>query len=234
MEKFFFELINFSFGFKQDAPLFFDNLSIRIPNFGLTCIVGKNAVGKSTFFRILQGIIFPGETISGILKINNAVYDLSKEQDRNILYRRSIIMHQNFDRMLAPSFTGKQNLRFARFSKYPTLGKIDEIDLHSTVIQSFDIPLHRQVRLLSGGHRQMLVMMMVMQRSLDLVLLDEPIAALDNHNSDYLMQGLESLLNEKHICVLAIVHDYDVVQRYAKNLIKIDVDDLGKKTFILQ
>ena len=231
--KTYFELKNFSFSFDSQGPLFFDNIMLRIEKSGLTCIVGKNGIGKSTFFRLLQGILRPGEKISGLLHINEHLYDLSREQDRYALHQRSIILYQNFDRMLAPSFTGWQNLSFAQFPTFPTLSSVPALTHTTSLTQRFSIPLDRQVKLLSGGQRQMLAMLMVTQKPIDLLLLDEPTAALDDDNSDYVMQGLVSLVQEKNISVLCVLHDHVMVDRYAKNLIKISQDEQGKRTLTL-
>jgi energy-coupling factor transporter ATP-binding protein EcfA2 len=230
----YFELRDFSFAFKQDGLLFFDHITVQAQKPGLTFIVGKNGIGKSTLFRVLQGIVYPGERITGILRVQNDEYDLSSPSERNRLYYKAMILHQNFDLMLTSSFTGLQNLSFARFAQYPKLSIPAPIDHSTELADRFALPLHRPVKMLSGGQRQMLAMLMVAQHPLDLLLLDEPTAALDEHNSEYVMQGLVSLVQEKGISVLAIVHDYDVVKKYAQNLIKISCDEQGQRTLALE
>lgn len=227
--KTYFELKNFSFSFDSQGPLFFDNITLRIEKSGLTCIVGKNGVGKTTFFRLLQGILHPGEIVSGILHVNEHVYDLSCEQDRYALHQQSMILYQNFDRMLAPNFTGWQNLSFAQFPIFPTLSLVSALTCTTNLIQRFAIPLDQQVKLLSGGQRQMLAILMVTQKPIDLLLLDEPTAALDHDNSNYVMQGLVSLVEEKDISVLCVLHDHEMVDRYVKHLIQISQDEQGKR-----
>ena len=231
MAKIRFALENFSFAFSSSSPLFFDNLSIAIDNPGLTCIVGKNGVGKSTLFRLLQGIVYSDERVSGVLHINDRSYDLSSDVDRKRLYQKSMVLHQNFDSMLAPHFTGFENLRFAQFATCPNLSLVHVTERVGQDEQLFALPLDKPVHFLSGGQRQMLAMLMIAQKELDLLLLDEPIAALDDANSDYVMQGVVKITEKRNLAVLCILHDHDIVQKYARNLIKISQTEAGARIF---
>jgi ABC-type lipoprotein export system ATPase subunit len=143
-----------------------------------------------------------------------------------------MILHQNFDAMLAPSFTGYQNLQFSTFASNPNLDLItDSYDI-TDFVKSFSIPLDKPVHLLSGGQRQMLAMLMVTQKPLDILLFDEPTAALDTKNSDYVMQGIENIAREKNILVLCISHDQDIIQKYSQNKIEIIFDKNDKRQFV--
>ena len=84
---------------------------------------------------------------------------------------------------------------------------------------------------MSGGQRQMLALLMVTQKPIDLLLLDEPTAALDSKNSDYVMQGIRTLAQEKNICILCISHDADIIKKYADYIITIAENKDSLKTF---
>lgn len=228
MKNYFF-LKSFSFGFDYKKPYFFENINCQIQESGLIFIVGKNGAGKSTFFRLLQGIVNRSEFIEGTLEIEGASYNLSTVADQNKLHARSMILHQNFDAMLAPSFTGYQNLAYSLFDTDPGLKLASVSTDVSDLVKSFSIPLEKPVRFLSGGQRQMLAMLMVTQKPLDILLLDEPTAALDKRNSDYLMQGIENLAKEKNIVIFCISHDQEIINKYAKNVIEISVTDMNKR-----
>lgn len=226
----YFSLNNFSFSFDQQSAYFFDDISLKNPMSGLTFIMGNNGAGKSTFFRLLQGIVYPGECISGILSVNERSYNLSKSHDRDRLHTKSLILHQRFDAMLAPHFTGSENLRFASLGQYPGLFQRGSIGSNPKIDSYFQIPLETPVHLLSGGQRQLLALLMVMQRSVDILLLDEPTAALDTQNSDYVMKGIALLARENHISILCISHDKEIINRYADHRIEISETPDGKRT----
>lgn len=224
-------LDNFTFSFEQETKIFFDNLSLYIDKPGLIFIVGKNGIGKSTFLRVLQGIVYSQEKCSGILQINNQVYDLSQTQDREKLHSTSRILHQSFDSMLVSKFTGFENLAFAKFHHNPDLSLVHVKQSAPTFMHHFNIPLDKEVGLLSGGQRQMLALVMVAQKPIELLLLDEPTAALDSKNSDYVMQGVRKLAQERNICVICISHDADIIKNHADYVIKITESSEGVKRF---
>lgn len=224
-------LQNLSFSFEQANRKFFDDISLRIPEPGLIFVIGKNGVGKSTFLRLLQGIVYDGEHCSGVLRIQNKQYSLTSRSNRAQLHNNSRILHQSFDTMLAPNFTGYENIAFAKFDYDPSFSFVkiskDILGEH----ERFDIPLEKEVALMSGGQRQMLALLMVTQKKIDLLLLDEPTAALDSKNSDYVMQGVRKLAQEKNICIVCISHDADLVKKHADYTIAISEQDNGKKIF---
>ncbi len=227
-------LENFTFFFRQETNVFFDHLSLKIDKPGLIFIVGKNGVGKSTFFRILQGVIHSQEQCSGLLQIKDQIYNLAQSYDRNRLHNASRILHQSFDSMLVSKFTGFENLAFAKFHHNPDLSLVHVKRNVPSFMHLFNIPLDRQVALLSGGQRQMLALVMVTQKPIDLLLLDEPTAALDSKNSDYVMQGVRKLAEERNICVICVSHDLDLVKNHADYVVTIAEDNNHKKTFDVQ
>lgn len=232
--KSFFSLKSFSFGFDHKKPYFFDNISFEITKPGLIFLVGKNGTGKSTFFRLMQGIVHRLEFIQGVMNVQDRMYDLSKVTDQAKLHERSMILHQNFDLMLAPSFTGYQNLAYSLFDTHPSFDFASVSTDVSALVKSFSIPLEKPVRFLSGGQRQMLAMLMVTQKPLDILLLDEPTAALDSRNSDYLMRGIEDLAKEKNMVIFCISHDQEIIEKYAQNIIEISVDESNKRIICIK
>jgi len=75
---------------------------------------------------------------------------------------------------------------------------------------------------------------MITQKSLDLLFLDEPTAALDHKNSDYLMQGIEQLVQDTGISVLCVSHDQDIVRNYARSIIEITQSLSGSRLFTVK
>lgn len=229
MIKKYFALQSFSFAFSSKSNLFFQDINLEIVRPGLTFIVGKNGVGKSTLFKLLQGLVLPGQHATGLLSVHGRSYNFEKPADMQQLHSRCMMMHQMFDTMLAPSFTGYENLAFSLFDTNPGLTQVEILQQKSDFIEKFAIPLHKPVKHLSGGQRQMLAMLMVSQKDLDLMLLDEPTAALDQKNSEYVMQGILDLALQKDMVIFCIAHDMNLVQKYGTNVITIELNEQGKR-----
>ncbi len=124
-------------------------------------------------------------------------------------------------------------LNFALLPHCPSLSFFKKSHLLPKIVEKFSIPLEKEIRYLSGGQRQMLALFMMLQRSINLLLLDEPVAVLDDHNSQAIMKVLIELLEARQVSILCILHDHMLVEKYAKNLIKISQDDLGKRSLTL-
>lgn len=227
----YFSLKNFSFSFEQNGYKFFDDISFNVENPGLIFIVGKNGIGKSTFLRCLQGMIISPEQCSGVLQVGDQFYDLSELQGRDRLHNKSRTLYQSFDSMLVSKFTGFENLAFAKFRQNPDFSMVRVLKKEQSSSQYFDIPLEKQVAVMSGGQRQMLALLMVTQKPIQVLLLDEPTAALDSNNSDYVMQGVRKLAQEKNICIICISHDADLIKRHADYVIAIEENMDGNKIF---
>jgi len=211
--KYALELQNISFKFNADAPYFFKNLNARFPAHAIHYIKGKNGAGKSTLFRIIQGITHPYEIIEGNIVINGKQIALSSGMKRITHIK---MVPQNFDRMIANQFSFIQNLQFANMPMQP--GFFQRLPAYQPLpafLDRFGINIHQSVSLLSGGQRQILAILMALQQPTDILLLDEPTAALDEKNSQLTMAFLHDLIHTLPITIIIISHDRELVDTYA-------------------
>jgi ABC-type multidrug transport system ATPase subunit len=218
-----------SFSFNQ-ADIFFENLSFSCADPGLIFVRGKNGIGKSTLFRLLQGSVGTRELVSGQVTIDDNQYDLADTHDRALLHDCSIAMAQESSLMVVPSFTGFENLAYACLPRYPELSFARVTQITPDLARQFAIPLDLRAGELSGGQRQMLALLMVTQRPLQVLFLDEPTAALDEKNARLVMDFIRQLVVEKNIFVICISHDAVLVQEYADLVVQIAEDMPGKRT----
>ncbi len=227
-------LKNFSFKFDVDADYFFHDVNFSIPKPGLIFVVGKNGVGKSVFFRCLQGIVQSHEYESGTLQIQEKMYDLSSVVDQQHLHMRSRALRQNFNEMLVLKFTGLENIACAKFYDRPnfSFAKISSKEIEYAKL--FSIPLKKRVALLSDGQRQMLALLMTLQKPIDILLLDDPIAALDVKNSHAVLGNLQKLAQDMNLCIMCISHDKAMVEQYADFIITIHENEAGKRVVSMQ
>ncbi len=170
---------NLNFSFDNKTAPFFKDLSISFKTGTLHFIQGKNGVGKSTLLRILKGDFHPQEKVSGSIIYEDKNYKITNNVSSNRYAQHVQQVEQSFDAMIADNFSFKENLQAAAMAPYPSLKGLPKPKMYSTLLASFAIDYDKPVHLLSGGQRQILAIIMALQKPTNLLLLDEPTAALD-------------------------------------------------------
>lgn len=214
-----FTVNHLTFRFTPTASSFFHMVDFTIDRPGITFITGKNGVGKTTLFNILLNRVSPSACVKGQIHTPTATYALADSSQREAFANTTALVHQHVNKMLADEFTGEQNLQFSRFATKPGLQSLPEITDLRIFAERFGIPIYRPVHNLSGGQRQLLAIVMALHKSVDLLLLDEPTAALDDANSHRVMTVVRELALERNIPVLCISHDKELVDQYTNGLI---------------
>lgn len=207
-------LRNVTFSFIGQTQYFFKDLNIDFISCGINFIQGKNGVGKSTLLHIISGKSnHENQQIQGELLLGGQLYQLS---DLKSIVKLVAFVPQNFKELLVDSYSFHENLQFACMI-HPGLQSLPELKLLPELVNKYGIDDQIPISMLSGGQRQILSILMVLQQSPKILLLDEPTAALDEENSKLLMDFLQDLCIEKNLTIIAIVHDQELVRNYARN-----------------
>jgi len=216
-----------SFKFHRRSPFFFHDLSFTLDENKLHFVQGKNGSGKTTLFRILRGNTSKDEFVSGVFHIYDQVYSASDNHPLDKEFTNKIKMvPQKFDLMIADQFTFTENLRLANMPEYPTIAQLPPHQPLPDLIKRFGIDYSKPSQLLSGGQRQILAILMALQKPTTILLLDEPTAALDEKNATMVMEFLSELIRSIAITIVVICHDKDLVFRYASDsFFEIEVDE---------
>ena len=125
------------------------------------------------------------------------------------------MVQQKFDTMLADRFSFIENLRMGSCGRYPSLCLLPKNAMMPQLLERFSINYDTPVHLLSGGQRQILAILMALQKPTKLLLLDEPTAALDNANAAMVMNFLKELVASLDLTVMIICHDKELVHEYS-------------------
>ncbi|MDD3993383.1 MAG: ABC transporter ATP-binding protein [Desulfobacteraceae bacterium] len=186
-----------------------ENLSVRLPDFALNGVSFDVAPGE--FFTILgptgAGKTLILESIAGMVPISGGririggrdVTDLPPE-------RRGIgIVYQ--DQALFPHLSVIQNIRYGLRYRPKTAGREAEID---RLVQRLGLQplLARAVVNLSGGERQRVALARALAVAPEILLLDEPLSALDPNFREEIRDLLKSLHRETGITALMVTHDF--------------------------
>jgi ABC-type lipoprotein export system ATPase subunit len=225
---------NMSFKFNGHANYFFHNAHITFESGNTYFIQGKNGVGKSTFFSILQGTIPRNATLTGSVTFNNKEFVIQNNCFDQKLCSQVKTVVQDVNAMVVNAMTVEENLKLAQLTAYPHLTPLAYSVTVPDIMQSFGINQRMLVQKLSGGQKQILAIMMALQKPTQILLLDEPTAALDEKNTHMVIQFLNTLAQKEDLIIVIITHDKELTQTYAHNrnvTIKKDSDETRTITF---
>lgn len=169
------------------------NINIEIPVGKLTALIGPDGAGKTTFMRLVCGLMMPSEGNITVLGIN------TKENPQEIQNRISY-MPQRFG--LYEDLSIQENLNlYADLYGVPKEIRNERFErlLKMTGLEDFT---ERQTGKLSGGMKQKLGLICTLVRSPELLLLDEPTVGVDPLSRRELWEILQKLVKEENITVL--------------------------------
>jgi len=190
--------------FKLDA-------SFSVPGRGVTAVFGPSGCGKTTLLRSIAGL---EQDTRGSLTVNAEQW-LDAHGSRPVEKRRVGVVFQNPS--LFSHLTVQENLLYGR----KRLRKVTKPIEIKELIASLEIEtlLQRYPLGLSGGEKQRVALGRALLAEPKLLLMDEPLSALDRSSREKLMLLLEKFLQEVDIPVFYVTHSSEEVARLANNLV---------------
>ena len=170
---------------------------------GITAIVGPSGAGKTTLLRALAGL---DEIVSGEVHLNGELLIAPTEQ-------RQIGMVFQEARLL-PHLTVQKNIELGR--KSPVA--VSELATQLGIEQH----LPSYPRQLSGGERQRVMIARALFGAPKMILLDEPLSALDPELRTSLIAVIREQFQEADIPVLYVTHQMEEAAQLAQNLIIVE------------
>jgi len=197
-------------------------IDLELPRFGVTALFGASGGGKTSLLRALAGF---GKS-SGYICCDGTVW-LDTNRGINVPAHQRGIGFMFQDARLFEHLDVAQNLQFAqrRARQEPQL-----VD-YEAVIEAFELSalLQRHTGQLSGGETQRVALARTLLTQPKLLLLDEPLAALDDARKSEMLPYLERLVREFALPVIYVSHDLEEVARLTSDMIV-----LGAGTVVAQ
>jgi len=163
------------------------------------CLLGASGSGKSTLLRIIAGLEKPE---------SGAVYWDDEDLTGVPAHKRKFgFMFQDY--ALFPHMSVAQNIAFGMNGQESS--KTDIQSLVSETLKSFNLPGYesRRVTDLSGGEQQRVALARTLASRPRLLLLDEPLAALDRNLRKQLLQEIRDVLHESGTPAIYVTHDQE-------------------------
>lgn len=173
------------------------DLKLSIPKFGFVTIFGKSGVGKTTLLKMIAGLTKPD---SGYIKVNNEVW-FDSQRKVNIKPQQRNIGFVFQDYALFPNMTVKEHLLYAQ--------NYQEKDYVTKLLDTFHLRglCDRKPAKLSGGQQQRLSVARALARKPQILLLDEPLSALDSETRQCLQDEILQAHKDFAATTLLVSHD---------------------------
>ncbi len=177
-----------------------------------TVLIGPSGCGKSTILRMLAGLVFPD---SGRVIINDV-----ELTDANLSDLRQQMGYVIQDGGLFPHLTAGDNVtllaRYLRRDEQTTKQRLASL---AELVQLPPNFLNRYPQQLSGGQRQRVALMRALMLDPPLLLLDEPLGALDPITR-YALQGeLKAIFSQLNKTVVLVTHDLHEAAYFADQIV---------------
>lgn len=204
-----------------DESTVFDCFNFKVDKGEFVSIIGSNGSGKTTMLNLICGslkpdygkIIFNSNDITNVSEFKRAKMIGRVFQEPKIGTCADLTILENM------ALADNKNKRFG-------LGRCvnkNRIDYYKTLLEQCNMGLENrmgiQVGTLSGGQRQALALVIANMTDLELLILDEHIAALDPKSSERVMEITQELVEKNSITTMMVTHNLRFAVEYGSRLV---------------
>lgn len=197
--------------------------NLELPAYGITSIFGPSGSGKTTLLNFISGKITPKK---GFIEINGKIILNTAKKISLPIHQRGIgYVFQ--DPTLFPHYSVEKNLLYGEKEKNP--------ELFQQIIQLLGIEplLKKRIAYLSGGEKQRISIGRALLSSPNILLMDEPLSALDQARKEEILSYLELIPEQFKIPILYVTHNVQEAERLSQEFIAVDKGNIALKTIDL-
>lgn len=200
--------------FKHAYSGFDLDVDLALPGSGVTAIFGRSGCGKTTLLRLVAGLEIARE---GLLQVHDEIW---QDSSRILPPHRRRIGYVFQEANLFPHLTVADNLAYG-VARIPASERLRD---PGPVIDLLGVGalLDRRPARLSGGERQRVAIARALAVNPRILLMDEPLASLDQSRKSEVLPYLKRLQRELAIPVLYVTHSPDEVAQLASHLVVLD------------
>jgi len=200
------------------------DIDLQIPTGTFLVLLGANGSGKTTLLNVISGAVLPSK--GQIFIKDQEVTDLPE-------YRRSKWVARVFQDPYSGTASELSILDNFRLAALRTQSKKLRIGINDAFRNKvseniaelglgLEDKLQQPMGTLSGGQRQALTLLMSVMDHTDILLLDEPTAALDPHSSEIVLTTAEKIIQKYNLTTILITHNLSESLRFGNRLIQME------------
>jgi len=202
------------------------SLTFQLTAGSILAVIGPNGSGKTTLIRSISGLL---PVKSGQILVQGR--DLTRLSPAK---RARLIAVVPQARSLPPAFSAWETVLLGRTPHLNWLGQVSKVDedaARQAMLRTETLDLaERRVGELSGGEQQRLLLARALAQAAPILLMDEPTAHLDLQHQLHQLEQVRQLARQDGLAVLVVLHDLNLVARYADRvalLVKGELAALG-------
>ncbi len=186
-----------------------NNVSLTVNESEIICLLGPSGCGKTTLLRLIAGLENPD---GGSVEFNGKLLTNTPPQQRGFG-----MMFQ--DLALFPHMDVFNNIAFGlRMQRSPNSNIVSRVELLLELVNMSDYA-KRKIHELSGGEQQRVALARALAPSPRLLMLDEPLGALDRVLRDSLQDQIRQILKKVGVSAIYVTHDRDEAFAMADKLV---------------
>jgi len=180
------------------------DVNVTIPEGKIIGLVGSNGSGKSTFMKMIAGLVAPSE---GKVMIDQE--SVSRRTANKVAYLSELDAYYSF-------FSVKETIDFfaSQFQDF-------DLEKANDIIAFMEVDPSQKVKHLSKGNRGRLKIALTLAREVPIILMDEPLSGLDPMVRDSIVKGLLSFIDLEKQTVIITTHEVTEIEPLLETVIAI-------------
>ncbi|SFW68853.1 ABC transporter ATP-binding protein [Chitinophaga sancti] len=187
-------------------------LDLALKQGGFISLYGASGTGKTSILRMLAGFMSPD---SGTIHVEGSCW-FDKNKKINVSPQRRNVGMVFQDYALFPNMTVRENIAFA-LKRHDPLSIVDEL-LELSGLTNLAL---RKPQGLSGGQKQRVALARAIAQRPALLLLDEPLSAIDRELRRSLQETLQEVHRRYHLTTVMVSHDVEEIVRLSDKVVHI-------------